>query len=70
MNSSFLAVVVSVFGCSGAILTKIMFVAMNRDILNVIFGGINVAVAVKKTGEDAPEVHVETIVLAVADFIL
>jgi len=69
LNSPVLAVVGSVIGCSGAILTKIMCDAMNRDIFNVIFGGMNVAARVKKSGEEAPKVHVETSVVAVADLI-
>ena len=69
LNSPVLTVVGSVIGCSGAILTKIMSDAMNRDIFNVIFGGMNVAAPVKKSGEEAPKVHVETSVVNVAELL-
>ena len=36
---------------------------MNRDIFNVISGGMNVAAPMKKSGEEAPKVHVETSVV-------
>mmetsp|Transcript_63476 Transcript_63476/g.168174 ORF Transcript_63476/g.168174 Transcript_63476/m.168174 type:complete len:1051 (-) Transcript_63476:117-3269(-) len=69
LNSPVLTVVGSVIGCSGAILTKIMCDAMNRDIFNVIFGGMNVAAPVKKSGEEAPKVHVETNVVSVVELL-
>merc|ERR1719377_142833 len=65
LKSPILTVVGSLIGCSGAILTKIMCDAMNRDILNVIFGGMNVAAPAAK-GDSGPKVHVETTVQAVA----
>ena len=43
LGSPTLTVVGSLIGFSGAILTKIMCDAMNRDIMNVIFGGMSVA---------------------------
>merc|ERR1719251_872697 len=50
LESPTLTVVGSLIGFSGAILTKIMCDAMNRDILNVIFGGMQQAPP-KKGGE-------------------
>merc|ERR1719281_733459 len=68
LKSNVLTVVGSLIGCSGAILTKIMCDAMNRDIFNVIFGGMNTAAPVKK-GEGPKKEHVETTAGAVANYL-
>lgn len=59
LDSPVLTVVGSLIGFSGAILTKIMCDAMNRDIVNVIFGGLN-TVAPTKGNDDGPKEHVAT----------
>jgi len=68
LDSPMLTVIGSLIGFSGAILTHIMCVAMNRDIFNVIFGGINQAAPAKK-GEKVKQEHVETTVEAVAAYL-
>jgi len=59
LESPILTVVGSLIGFSGGILTKIMCDAMNRDIMNVLFGGMNVA-APAASGDTTPKEHVET----------
>eukprot|EP00448_Togula_jolla_P018056 CAMPEP_0170590556 /NCGR_PEP_ID=MMETSP0224-20130122/11933_1 /TAXON_ID=285029 /ORGANISM="Togula jolla, Strain CCCM 725" /LENGTH=1034 /DNA_ID=CAMNT_0010914361 /DNA_START=47 /DNA_END=3151 /DNA_ORIENTATION=- len=68
LRSPVLTVVGSLIGCSGAILTKIMCDAMNRDIFNVIFGGMNTAAPAKK-GDEGPKIHQETGIAATAELI-
>jgi len=58
LDSPLITVIGSLIGFSGAILTKIMCDAMNRDIANVIFGGMKVAAKVE--GEKIIQEHTET----------
>merc|ERR1719412_1192730 len=68
LQSTVLTIVGSLIGFSGAILTKIMCDAMNRDIFNVLFGGIN-TVAPSKKGDEPKKEHVETTVEATAELL-
>jgi NAD(P) transhydrogenase len=67
LKSTMLTIVGSLIGFSGAILTKIMCDAMNRDIFNVIFGGMNTVTVAKEKGEAKP--HTETNTDAVAELL-
>jgi len=58
LDSPLITVIGSLIGFSGAILTKIMCDAMNRDIMNVIFGGMNVAP--QREGVQEVKEHTET----------
>jgi len=70
LKSALLTIVGALIGFSGGILTHIMCVAMNRQIANVIFGGMN-NVAPVSTGdvEKAVEVHKESKADQVADML-
>merc|ERR1719468_967473 len=68
LRSTVLTIVGSLIGFSGAILTKIMCDAMNRDIFNVLFGGINTAPPAAK-GDGPAKEHVETSVAATAQLL-
>ncbi|CAJ1363132.1 unnamed protein product [Effrenium voratum] len=70
LNSPTLTVVGSLIGFSGAILTKIMCDAMNRDIMNVIFGGMSVAPPKKDGTVEEVKEHRETKPEQVADMLL
>merc|ERR1719336_1256009 len=69
LESPTLTVVGSLIGFSGAILTKIMCDAMNCDILNVIFGGMQQAPP-KKDGTVEKLEHRETKSDVVAEMLL
>lgn len=70
LNSTVLTIIGSLIGFSGGILTKIMCDAMNRDILNVIFGGMNTVAPAKKADGEEEKVHVETSATAVANHLV
>ena len=63
-----MTVVGSLIGFSGGILAKIICDAMKRDIMNVLFSGMNVAAPAGK-GDVATKVHVETNIEATASYL-
>jgi len=70
LKSAILTIVGSLIGFSGGILTHIMCVAMNRQIANVIFGGMNNTAPITLSGDaEAPQVHKEIKADAVSELI-
>merc|ERR1719506_3512410 len=69
LDSPLVTVIGSLIGFSGAILTKIMCDAMNRDIANVLFGGMNVAAPAATDKDAPPKIHIETNVEATANYL-
>jgi NAD(P) transhydrogenase len=70
LKSAILTIVGSLIGFSGGILTHIMCVAMNRQIQNVIFGGMNTTTPIKMGDEEAPKEHREIKPDQVADLLV
>merc|ERR1711933_705447 len=70
LKNAMLTIVGSLIGFSGAILTHIMCVAMNRDIANVLFGGMNNTAPISTGGdEEAPKEHREVKAEQVAELL-
>jgi H+-translocating NAD(P) transhydrogenase subunit beta len=60
INNTVLIIAGSLVGAAGLILTKIMCVAMNRSLTNVLFGGMGMAVTQDKSKTDAIYANVKS----------
>ena len=69
LNNDLLIIVGSLIGSSGAILSYIMCVAMNRSLANVLFGGYAIQSSASKAKATAGE-HVESTVAQVAEWLM